>query len=113
MLTDDTCPKNVLAIKDSLEALEGKWKLLIILSLSMGNKRFTEISKEIHAITDKMLSKELKHLEANKLIKREVKDSFPPTVIYSITKHGRSLQTLLDELYRWGLRHRKEVIGKQ
>jgi DNA-binding HxlR family transcriptional regulator len=112
MLTDDSCPKNILAIKDSLEALEGKWKLLIILSLSMGNKRFTEISKEIHAITDKMLSKELKHLEANKLIKREVHDTFPPTVIYSITKHGKSLQKLLDELYRWGLKHRKEVIGK-
>jgi DNA-binding HxlR family transcriptional regulator len=112
MLTDDSCPKNILAIKDSLEALEGKWKLLIILSLSMGNKRFTEISKEIHAITDKMLSKELKHLETNKLIKREVHDTFPPTVVYSITKHGKSLQKLLDELYRWGLKHRKEVIGK-
>jgi DNA-binding HxlR family transcriptional regulator len=112
MLTDDSCPKNILAIKDSLEALEGRWKLLIILSLSMGSKRFTQISKEIHAITDKMLSKELKHLETNKLIKREVHDTFPPMVVYSITKHGKSLQKLLDELYRWGLKHRKEVIGK-
>lgn len=112
MLTDDTCPKNVLAIKDALEALEGRWKLLIMLSLSMGNKRFTQIAREIHDITDKTLSKELKHLEANKLIKREVRDTFPPTVEYSITKHGKSLQKLLDELYRWGLKHRKEVIGK-
>lgn len=112
MLTGDECPKNILAIKDSLEALEGRWKLLIILSLSLGNKRFTQISREIHGITDKVLSKELKNLEANKLIKREVYDTFPPTVEYSITKHGKSLQKLLDELYRWGLKHRKEVIGK-
>lgn len=112
MLTREDCPENVLAIKDSLEALEGKWKLLIILSLSMGKKRFKQISKEIHNITDKTLSKELKHHEANKLIKREVYDTFPPTVEYSITKHGMSLQKLLDELHRWGLKHRKEVIGK-
>ena len=112
MLTSDDCPKNVLAIKDALEALEGRWKLLIILSLSMGNKRFKQISKEIHQITDKTLSKELKALEANKLIKRQVYDTFPPTVEYSITKHGRSLDKLLHELYRWGLKHRKEVIGK-
>ena len=112
MLGKDECPKNIIAIKDSLEALEGRWKLLIILSLSMGNKRFTQISKEIHGITDKMLSKELKHLEANKLIKRDIRDAFPPIVEYSITKHGKSLQKLLDELYRWGLKHRKEVIGK-
>ena len=112
MLTREDCPKNILAIKDALEALEGRWKLLILLSLSMGNKRFTQISKEIHGITDKMLSKELKNLEANKLIKREIHDTFPPTVAYSITKHGKSVQTLLDELHRWGLKHRKEVIGK-
>ncbi len=112
MLTTDDCPKNILAIKDALDAVEGRWKLLIILSLSMGNKRFTQIAKEIHAITDKTLSKELKHLEANKLIKREVYDTFPPTVEYSITKHGRSLQSLLVELYKWGKKHRKEVIGR-
>ena len=112
MLTREGCPKNVLAIKDALEALEGRWKLLIMLSLSTGNKRFKQISKEIYGITDKMLSKELKTLETNKLIKREVYDTFPPTVEYSITKHGKSLQKLLDELYRWGLEHRKQVIGK-
>jgi DNA-binding HxlR family transcriptional regulator len=112
MLTREGCPKSVLAIKDSLEALEGRWKLLIMLSLSLGNKRFTQISKEVHGITDKMLSKELKNLEANKLVKREMHNTFPPTVEYSITKHGKSLEKVLNELYHWGLKHRKEVIGK-
>lgn len=112
MLTREGCPKNVLAIKDALEALEGRWKLLIMLSLSGGNKRFSQLSREIYGITDKTLSKELKLLEANRLIKRQMYDTFPPTVDYSITRHGRSLQKLLDELYRWGLKHRKEVIRK-
>lgn len=112
MLDGDDCPKNIRAIKDALEALEGRWKLLIMLSLSLGNKRFRQIAREIHGITDKTLSKELKHLELNKLVKREVHNTFPPTVEYSITRHGRSLQRLLDELHRWGLKHRKAVIGK-
>jgi DNA-binding HxlR family transcriptional regulator len=100
-----------LAIKDALEALEGRWKLLIMLSLSTGKKRFTQIAKDVNGITDKMLSKELKTLESNKLVKREVHDTFPPTVEYSITKHGKSLEQVLNALYSWGLEHRKQHFG--
>ncbi|MBT33445.1 MAG: transcriptional regulator [Thalassobius sp.] len=112
MLTREGCPQSVLAIKDAIEALEGRWKLLILLSLSNGDKRFKQISREVGGITDKMLSKELKLLEANKLVTRTVIETFPPTVKYSITEHGMSLESLLQELYRWGLKHRNEVIGK-
>ena len=111
MLTGGRCPKNMLSIKDALEALEGRWKLLILFSLSSSPKRFNEISKEVNGITDKTLSKELKNLEANKLVKREVYATFPPTVQYTITAHGKSLEKVLDELHYWGLAHRKEVIG--
>lgn len=112
MLTREGCPKNVLAIKDALEALEGRWKLLILLALSTEKKRFNQISKEVNGITDKTLSKELKNLEANKLVNRAIHNTFPPTVEYSITKHGKSIQKVLNELYSWGVKHRKEVIGK-
>ncbi|RAW02269.1 winged helix-turn-helix transcriptional regulator [Pseudochryseolinea flava] len=112
MLTREGCPKNVLAIKDALEALEGKWKLLILFSLASEPKRFKQLTKEVYGITDKTLSKELKSLEANKLITRAVFDSFPPTVEYSITAHGKSLERLMDELHRWGLLHRKKIFGK-
>ncbi|MES2134105.1 MAG: helix-turn-helix domain-containing protein [Bacteroidota bacterium] len=112
MLTKGGCPKNALSIKDALEALEGRWKLLILFSLSTGNKRFTQISKEVIGITDKTLSKELKNLEANKLINRNVYDTFPPTVEYSITAHGKSLERVMEELHYWGLSHRKKIIGK-
>lgn len=112
MLTREGCPKTMLSIKDALEALEGKWKLLILFALSAGPKRFKQISKDVNGITDRTLSRELKNLESNKLIKREVHDTFPPTVEYSITEHGMSLERVIDELHFWGLVHRKEVIGK-
>ncbi|HEY9560018.1 MAG TPA: helix-turn-helix domain-containing protein [Anseongella sp.] len=112
MLTNGSCPKIMLSIRDALEALEGRWKLLILFSLSAGPRRFKQIAREVNGITDKTLSRELKNLEASKLIKRDVYNTFPPTVEYSITAHGRSLERVLDELHYWGLAHRKEVIGK-
>jgi len=112
MLSKGGCPKTMLSIKDALEAVEGRWKLLILFSLSEKPKRFNQLAREVTGITDKTLSKELKSLEANKLISREAYDTFPPTVEYSITPHGLSLEKVLDELHFWGLAHRKEVIGQ-
>ena len=111
MLTTGTCPKTMLSIKDALEAVEGKWKLLILFSLSAGPKRFKQISKEVGGITDKTLSRELKNLEVNELITRTVHDTFPPTVEYTITEHGLSLEKVLEELHYWGLLHRQQVMG--
>lgn len=113
MLSNGGCPKTMLSIQDALEALEGRWKLLILFSLSEKPKRFKEISREIRGITDKMLSKELKSLEANKLLKREVFSTFPPRVEYSITEHGLSLGKVLDELHFWGLLHRNTVLNDE
>lgn len=112
MLSQGGCPKTMLSIRDALEAVEGRWKLLILFSLSESPKRYKQIAREVNGITDKTLSKELKSLEANKLVRRDVYDTFPPTVEYSITLHGLSLEKVLDELHYWGLAHRKKVIGK-
>lgn len=106
------CTKMIVPVRDALEILNGKWKLPIILSLTFGTKRFKQISKDINGITDKMLSKELKDLEMNQLIKRTVHDTFPPTVEYSITEHGKSLEKLITELRTWGMEHRKQIMGK-
>lgn len=101
----------MLSIRDALEALDGRWKLLILFSLSTETKRFKQISREVTGITDKVLSKELKSLEMNKLIRREVHNTFPPTVVYSMTEHGRSLEKVIEELHYWGLLHRQEIMG--
>lgn len=112
MITKGGCPKNALSIKDALEALEGRWKILILFAMYEGSKRFTEISKNVTGITDKTLSKELKSLETNKLIVRKVQATFPPRVEYYITDHGKSLNKVMDELHLWGLKHRKKIIGR-
>jgi DNA-binding HxlR family transcriptional regulator len=106
------CAKMLLPVRDALEVLSGYWKLPIIISLMFGNKRFKQISREVGGITDKMLSKELKDLEEHQLITRTVYDTFPPTVEYAITEHGQSLKKLIEELQKWGLTHRKKIIGK-
>lgn len=106
------CVKAILPVKDALEVLNGRWKIPIIISLKFGNKRFKEISRDVQGITDKMLSKELKALEVNQLINREVYDTFPPTVEYSLTDHGFSLHEVITALGKWGASHRIKIIGK-
>jgi DNA-binding HxlR family transcriptional regulator len=110
--TQAECLKRMLAVKDAVNVLEGRWKVLIIVALAFGKKRFKELSKDIPGITDKSLSKELKDLEMNKLITRTVYDTFPPTVEYSITPHGATLEKVVTELGQWGEFHRKKIIGK-
>lgn len=111
-LSHSDCSKSLLPVRDALDALNGKWKLQIIISLMFGNKRFTQIAKEIPNITDKMLSKELRDLEAHELVKRTVYDSIPVVVEYTLTEHGRSLRELIDVLRTWGIKHRNQVMGR-
>lgn len=111
MLSRGGCPKSMLSIKDALEAVEGRWRLLILFALSEKPKRFSQLARDVPGITDKTLSKELKSLELNQLIRREVYDTFPRTIEYSITEHGMSLEKVLDELHFWGLIHRRKVMG--
>jgi DNA-binding HxlR family transcriptional regulator len=104
------CTKAILPVRDALDILSGKWKLPIIIALMFGNKRFSQMAKEIPGITDKMLSKELRDLEMNQLVKRTVYDSVPVVVEYSMTPYGKSLENLIEELRSWGIQHRKRII---
>lgn len=101
-----------MAVRDALEVLNGRWKLQILIALLNGAKRFRQIAKEIEGISDRMLSKELKDLEGNKLIVRKVYDAFPPIVEYSATKHTETLHPVIYALREWGYFHRKKIIGK-
>lgn len=107
------CLGMLLPVRDALDFLSGKWKIPIIISLSFGNKRFKEMAMEIHGITDKMLSKELRDLEQNQLVKRTVYDSVPVRVEYSLTDYGNSLDKVIEELRNWGVQHRKRIMKKQ
>ncbi len=106
------CMNAILPVRDALDVINGKWKLPIIISLTFGNKRFSEMAREIPAITDRMLSKELRDLEMNELVKRTVYDSVPVVVEYSLTPYGASLKKVIEELRMWGVEHRKRILGK-
>jgi len=108
----ESCPKVLLAIRDTMDVLNGKWKIAIIGSLTFGEKRFKELQRDVDGITGKMLSKELKDLEINKLVKRTVFDTKPVSVEYRLTEHGRSLEKIIQELATWGDLHRKKIFGK-
>ncbi|WP_428742394.1 winged helix-turn-helix transcriptional regulator [Tenacibaculum sp.] len=105
------CPVSyVLAINDTLNVLSGKWKMPIIAALLYGNKRFKDIQLSIDKITPRMLSKELKDLEVNSVVKRKVYDSQPVLIEYELTESGRKIIQVLDSMVAWGLAHRESVL---
>jgi len=110
--THETCMKALIPVRDALDILSGKWKLPIIIALSFGNRRFSQLAKQIPGITDKMLSKELRELEMNELVKRTVYDAVPVVVEYSMTTYGKTLEKLIEELQAWGMLHRKRILKK-
>lgn len=105
------CMGMILPVRDALDVLNGKWKLPILISLTLGKKRFGEMAKEIPKITDRMLSKELRDLEMHGLVKRTVYDTIPVVVEYSLTEYGYSLDKVIEELRNWGIKHRQRIIN--
>lgn len=109
----DVSKSNIMAVHDAMDVLNGKWKISIISSVCYHNKRrFSDILSDVNGISNRMLSKELKELEINKLIKRSVMDTQPVTVLYQLTEYGKTLQTIIDNLADWGKEHRKVITGK-
>ncbi|WP_343694156.1 helix-turn-helix domain-containing protein [Flavobacterium sp.] len=103
--------KKMMAVQDSMDVLSGKWKISILSSICYYNqRRFSDILNDVIGISNKMLSKELKELEINKLITRSVVDTQPVTVNYTLTDHGKTLQTIINNLTEWGIEHRKKII---
>nr|WP_295927926.1 helix-turn-helix domain-containing protein [uncultured Dyadobacter sp.] len=105
------CREMILPVRDALDVISGKWKISILIAMGLGHKRFMEIQNAIPNITARMLSKELKELEMNLLVERNVYDSFPPVIEYERTEHSKSLDPLIEELRKWGEYHRLVVTG--
>ena len=79
-----------------------KWKVLIIRDLLTGTKRFGELKKSLTGITQKVLTNNLRQMEASGLINRKVYAEVPPRVEYSLTETGLSLKPILDSMVQWG-----------
>ncbi|MBS1623057.1 MAG: helix-turn-helix transcriptional regulator [Bacteroidetes bacterium] len=106
------CTARMLTVRDALDVISGKWKILILISLMAGNRRFREIERSIPKISSKVLAKELKDLEDHQLIKRTVYDSSPVLVEYTATDYVFSLKDVIDALHHWGLNHRKRILER-
>lgn len=116
-MTEDECQlghkQEIMAVHDAMDVLSGKWKISIVSSICYYNqRRFSDILNDVQGISNKMLSKELRDLEINKLIKRTVLDTQPVSVRYQLTEYGMSLKTIINNLAEWGKGHRKAITGK-
>ena len=103
------CKATLNAIADSLYVIGGKWKLRIIVALKDGNKRFNELHRVVDGISAKVLSTELKDLEMNGFVNRNVFTGTPVIVEYELSAYAETLDEVLHSLSEWGAMHREKV----
>lgn len=89
-------------VETTLTMIGDKWKVLILRDLMPGTKRFGELKKSIGSVSQKVLTAQLRDMEQNGLVRREVFAEVPPRVEYSLTELGRSLKPILDAMWNWG-----------
>lgn len=92
----------VCPIEVSVSVIGGAWKLTVIRHLTDGTRRFGELRRELGDVTDRTLTRQLRELEDDGLIHREVFAEVPPRVEYSLTPLGESLRPVIDTLNTWG-----------
>lgn len=89
-------------VEMTLQLISNKWKVLILRDLISGTKRFGELKKSIGNVTQKVLTSQLREMEANGLLTRTVYAEVPPRVEYTLTEVGYSLKPILDAMWNWG-----------
>ncbi|MBA3319930.1 MAG: helix-turn-helix transcriptional regulator [Pyrinomonadaceae bacterium] len=87
----------------TLQIIGGRWKVLILFQLFQGVKRFSELQRALKGISQKMLTQQLRELERDKIVEREVFPQVPPKVEYSLTSLGESLHPVIDAMCEWGV----------
>ena len=108
------CKEQLIAIKDTMILLSGKWKIQIIGWLLLyGKVRFMDLLRGIDGIAAKMLSKELQELEQNQIVTRTIMNTKPITVEYELTEHGKTLSGVIEAISAWGVTHRKFLFKKK
>ena len=91
-----------------LNKIGGKWKVLVIFSISNGHNRFSSMQKIIPQISKQMLINQIKELEEDNIIERTIFAEMPPRVEYNITKYGKSILPLVAAIQAWGIEDMKE-----
>ncbi len=99
----------VCPVEAALEVLGGKWKGLILFHLRDNTRRFNELKRLMPNITQRMLTKQLRELEADKVVHRKIFQEIPPKVEYSLTNFGLTLTPILVALHEWGAEYIEEI----
>lgn len=110
-LTHSTC----CPVVNTLDIIGGKWKVLILYYLYGETRRFNELQRLLADVTQRMLTLQLRELEHDGIVHREVYPQVPPKVEYSLTAFGRTLMPVIEAMHRWGeqyaakcVKHRKQ-----
>ena len=93
------------AVEATISIIGGRWKVLILRELLSGVKRFNALHRALHGITQKMLTQQLREMEADGIVHREVYLQVPPKVEYSLTELGQSLEPILAAMHEWGIKY--------
>ena len=101
-MTEETRALPACPVETTLMLIGDKWKVLILRELMPGTKRFGELKKSIGHVSPKVLTAQLRDMEASGLVSRKVYAEVPPRVEYSLTELGRSLKPILDAMWNWG-----------
>ena len=94
-------------VETTLTLISDKWKVLILCDLIPGTKRFGELKKSIGSVSQKVLTSQLRQMEASGLLSRKVYAEVPPRVEYTLTELGYSLKPILDAMWDWGEKYKK------
>lgn len=98
----------VVALKDALNVISGKWKLAIVCVLLEGGRRFSDIERLITGITPRMVSRELKELEINGVVKKSLNQENGSAITrYELTESGEQLKDVIVQMVEWGQKHRQ------
>ena len=95
-------------VETTLTLIGDKWKVLILRDLMPGTKRFGELKKSVGNVSQKVLTTQLRAMEENGLVHREVYAEVPPRVEYTLTELGKSLKPILDSMWTWGEGYKKQ-----
>lgn len=98
-------------VETTLMLIGDKWKVLILRDLMTGTKRFGELKKSVGGVSQKVLTAQLRDMEANGLLTRKVYPEVPPRVEYTLTELGYSLKPLLDAMRSWGEAYKSRQCG--
>jgi DNA-binding HxlR family transcriptional regulator len=103
------CEVFVSGLDASIDVVGGKWKVLILWTLGEGTKRFGELRRSVPGVSEKVLAQHLRELERDEVVRREVHDTVPPKVEYSLTPTGITLIEALRPLGAWGCEHKTRL----